>query len=158
MQRRGGALARALLGCVVDDDVHAARLERVEHHLVERSQIRALTVLQIVVVERRPHHIERFGGGGLDHVERHHTHVAIALFCSNGGNCSSRIIGCVGCARRCHGIDSALITHRLAEDAGEVATAREHVGDLVARLDAGKGHQFSRLAIGITGAISLGTG
>ena len=127
---------------MVDDEVDAARLQRLEGSGVgELRRVRAtgLVVLEVMIVERRPDDVHRLGRGNLAGADRHRHDIGVAR-------------GIVRDHRRWpaeHGVDTAIGANRAAQDTGEIAAAGRQLRHLVPRLERGEGDQLRRQPVGI---------
>ena len=140
---------------MIDDDIQTARLQGLEHSRIDpRGGVgRSHAQMQVVVVL-----------GGEDQVQpgrevRRSDRRADRIDIGQGVSCGQAvpIAGLEGDEfRRLPGDDTPPGAYGGGEDAGEIATADDHVGDLLARPDPGEGQGLGGMTPGIPGPIVSG--
>ena len=131
---------------MVDDDVGAARLQRLEDGAIDLGDVRRAheAVVQVVIVPGGPDEIEgvrrREGVGGRG---QHHNIAVVRL---QGGDAVRGSGPELQELRRHHGEDLAGRPDQVAEEEGVIARARHQVGDLLARLHIGEAEDLGGLA------------
>ena len=125
---------------VIEDQINAAGLQVIEHQLVEDPHIQTGEIVQVMVVLRSPHQIDRHRHAELTEGLYHHTHIGVVGISGYRPDARGKI-GRVrrrvnrGCRHQRIHVSSA--ADGLAEDARKVAAAGQQFGDPVAWADAG---------------------